>query len=202
MKVLPITDAQADLAIKEVKFAHSHSLDAMATTILQQQRCNINLETDYAEARQQLADFRRLNNDFAEQRDNAEAQRKVQAEVIAQQEREIENYANRMKEMKDLLAALQSNFTLKVERLQESETDRANMAIKHAEYVTATHEEMEVMRKAIRGMSAKVRYMSQLVAENTELSIRQGDKYVFRKTRTPITDKLRNFFARKEAAVE
>jgi hypothetical protein len=182
---------QSSKSLSDIKFEFSHD-----STLLAQEVLNLRSKLDLSTQREDRLNLE--NEELAEKAKTAEMLRAEFSATVAQQEREIENYAQRQVEMKELLAALQSKYTLSVERLAHSEHLRATEATAHLAYVTAMQKERYEVHARLKKLEVRGKYITSLVEENNALAAKANQRIVWTRVKAFFAEKVQRIILRQE----
>jgi hypothetical protein len=182
---------QSSKSLSDIKFEFSHD-----STLLAQEVLNLRSKLDLSTQKESSLNLE--NEELAEKAKTAEMLRAELSAVVAQQEREIENYAQRTVEMKELLAALQSKYTLAVERLAQSESKRVEELTAHQAYLTAMQKERYEVHARLKKLEVRAKYITSLVEENNALAAKANQRVVWTRVRAFFAEKVLRLITRQE----
>lgn len=169
--------------ISELKFEFGHDTNRLASTILSLRKhcAEVERERDLALSARERS---------ASELSTKELERKALAEIVAQQEREIENHSLRANETREVLSALQAKYL----KLSEEMTTHLQSALQreqaHAKYVEATAEKLSRLETAVRKHRAATKHMCTLIEENNRMAGMLYNRVIWRQASLAVTNRI------------
>lgn len=184
-------------SITDIKFEHGHDANRLADSVAQLRELCTEQETTINKINLARNDEARAHAETKEALGVKETEIYQRGKTIADQELEINNYANRAVEMKELLAQLQHKYVAKCEELSSHLALSLDAERRHIAYVESMVEYKADAEKKLASLERSVSYMNSLIAENTTLAMAIHNRVIWRKIKIEATERVKRIFARR-----